>query len=288
MRRQRRFQLVIERKNIRQHEVFGARLDLPQIRAHQHRRQPRPELHGRAEHDHGHATFIELRNRLPEIRDHAVEPRRAGIFQPVRGHDHEVGLAVPKKRIHLFGEAAAGRIALRRRVERRHAGRLRRLQDIHALRTGRLAQAMEIMRSEAVTPQQPVGLAGCKREAGIAEHAARGRKAISGAIERLIIVGIVGFQLQRDTVGIRWRPAAMSRRRCPRAERRSRALRSRTQRAVSAPAICAERLFDKPPRQIRNHHRQREQRDLVGSIKHQAGLGERAKVNSGQCHRYSE
>ena len=52
IRRQRGLHHSIERENVRQHEILGARFDLPQMRAHQHRRQPRPELHGRPEQHH--------------------------------------------------------------------------------------------------------------------------------------------------------------------------------------------------------------------------------------------
>ena len=76
------------------------------------------------------------------------------------------GLAIAEERVHLLGKAAAGRYALRRRVEGRHAGRLRRLQDIHGLRIGDLAEAVEIMRGQTVAPQQHVGFAWREREAG--------------------------------------------------------------------------------------------------------------------------
>ena len=107
MRRERRFHLLIERENIRQYEILGPRIDLPQVRAHQHRRQPALELHGRTEQHHGNAEPVEPRNCLLDVGDHALESRRTGVFQPVRGEYDEVGLATPEECIHLLGKAAA-------------------------------------------------------------------------------------------------------------------------------------------------------------------------------------
>src|SRR5258706_12430931 len=66
---------------------------------------------------------------------------------------------------------------------------------------------MEIMRGQAVAPQQYVGFARYERKTGVGEDAADGRETTAEAIERRKIIGIVGFQLRRGAVGIRRRLA---------------------------------------------------------------------------------
>ena len=185
------------------------------------------------------------------------------------------GLRSPKNASICTRETAAGRIALGGRVESRHARRLRCLQDVHGLRIGRPAEAVEIMRGQAVTPQQYVGLAFCEPEAGILEDAAGGRKANAVAIQRLIVVGVEGFQLHRGAVGIR-RPLAQDDSASAAGQQNHGCETSDPERGMASRRrrFQPERLFDKPPRQIRNHNSQREQRDLVGGVKQQTRLGE--------------
>ena len=63
-----------------------------------------------------------------------------------------------------------------------------------------MAQSVKIMRGEAVAPQQHVGLAGHKPNAGLAECAVGWRKAASGAVERSNVVSVVGVELRGGNI----------------------------------------------------------------------------------------
>src|SRR5712664_2466861 len=58
------------------------------------------------------------------------------------------------------------------------------------------------MRGQAIAPEQHVGFARREAKAGIAEDAPGELETTAVAIQRLIIVVVVGFQFQRDAVSI--------------------------------------------------------------------------------------
>ena len=157
--RERGLHSLINDENVRQDKIIGTHLHLAQMCAQQHRRQSCLELHGRAQQRDRDPDIVQACNGPCEIGDHAVEARGPAVFQPIAGHDDQVYLAVAEEALHLRGEIAAGSIALRRRVQRRHASRLCRLKKVDPTRNAEGVQAGKIVRGKAVAPQQPVGLA---------------------------------------------------------------------------------------------------------------------------------
>ncbi len=248
------------------------------MRAHQHRRQPGPELHGGAEQHHANAQPIELRDRLPDVGDHAVEPRRAGVFQPVRREDDEIGLAICRRR-RPFAPAKLRQDAV---------------PCAAALNVGMQAACVACRMFTAcgsVCLAEPSGnnarpgcrpraarwscLAASARQAS-SNTSPRRRKANAGAIQRL-------DNCRRCRIPVAARrgrcPTASGsrpfRRRCRPAAPPTQGRRCGTRRGASAPAyLCRNGCSTNRHDRYEIDDRQREQRDLVAGVEHQAAFGE--------------
>src|SRR6476646_7767153 len=107
---------------------------------------------------------------------------------------------VGEKRIHLFVKPAAGKSALRSSVERRHAGRLRRLPNVERARIDRVLQTGKVMCRQTVAPEHHIGLVRGESEASIAKNIAGRRETCAVAIKRSIVVVVIGSQMQSNAV----------------------------------------------------------------------------------------